>query len=159
LLHTEHGTIQRIRPSITRTFKEAGRMIQNKIVVRYQDGRVVKGFTGDFLPTKPMFHLTLIDAPRDAKPIVVQVAEVKAIFFVKDFAGDPQRQKTQGFEAGKPVVGRKIQVVFQDGETLVGTTQGYDPTRAGFFVIPADAGSNNERCFVVSRATKQVSFL
>jgi hypothetical protein len=50
-------------------------------------------------------------------------------------------------------------VVFQDGETLVGTTQGYDPTRPGFFVIPADPASNNDRCFVVTRATKTVSFI
>ncbi len=133
--------------------------MQNKIVVRYQDGRVLKGRTGDFLPTKPVFHLTLLDAAPDAKPLEVQMAEVKAVFFVKDFVGDAQRKKVQDFQAGKPVVGRKIRVTFQDGETLVGTTQGYDPTRAGFFVTPADADSNNERCFVVTRATRQVSFL
>jgi hypothetical protein len=134
-------------------------MIQNKIVVRFQDGRILKGQTGDFLPTKPVFHLTLADASRDAKPLEVQVAEVKAIFFVKDFAGNRERKKVQEFPAGKPVVGRKIRVVFQDGETLVGTTQGYDATRPGFFVIPADPASNNDRCYVVTRATKQVSFI
>jgi len=134
-------------------------MIQNKIVVRFQDGRILKGQTGDFLPTKPVFHLTLADAARDAKPLEVQVAEVKAIFFVKDFAGNRERKKVQEFPAGKPVVGRKIRVVFQDGEMLVGTTQGYDATRPGFFVIPADPASNNDRCFVVTRATKQVTFI
>ncbi|MBP1775681.1 MAG: hypothetical protein H6Q86_1687 [candidate division NC10 bacterium] len=134
-------------------------MIQNKIVVRFQDGRILKGQTGDFLPTKPVFHLTLADAAPDAKPLEVKVAEIKAIFFVKDFAGNRERQKVQEFPAGKPVVGRKIRVVFQDGETLVGTTQGYDATRPGFFVIPADPASNNDRCFVVTRATKQVSFI
>jgi small nuclear ribonucleoprotein (snRNP)-like protein len=134
-------------------------MIQNKIVVRFQDGRILKGQTGDFLPTKPVFHLTLADAPPDAKPMEVHVAEVKAIFFVKDFAGNRERKKLQEFPAGKPVVGRKIRVVFQDGETLVGTTQGYDATRPGFFVIPADPASNNDRCYVVTRATKQVSFI
>ena len=134
-------------------------MVQNKIVVRYQDGRILKGQTGDFLPTKPVFHLTLADAARDAKPLTVQVAEIKAIFFVKDFAANRERKQVQDFPAGKPVVGRKIRVVFQDGETLVGTTQGYDPTRPGFFVIPADPASNTDRCFVVTRATQQVSFI
>lgn len=134
-------------------------MIQNKIVVRFQDGRIVKGHTSDFLPTKPTFHVSLLDAPRDAKPIDVQIADVKAIFFVKDFVGDRERKKKQEFPTGKPVVGRKIRVLFQDGETLVGTTQGYDSTRPGFFVIPADNESNNDRCFVVTRATKQVSFI
>jgi small nuclear ribonucleoprotein (snRNP)-like protein len=134
-------------------------MIQNKIVVRYQDGRILKGTTGNFLPTKPTFHVSVIDGLPDAKPIEVQIAELKAIFFVRDFAGDAQHKKTRGFQAGKPAVGRKIRVMFPDGEMLVGTTQGYDPNRPGFFVIPADADSNNERCFVVIRATTQVSFI
>ena len=29
----------------------------------------------------------------------------------------------------------------------------------GFFVVPADAESNNERCYIVSSATRDVSFL
>jgi hypothetical protein len=138
---------------------EGAVMIHNKIVARYRDGRVLKGYTGDFLPTKPAFHLTLMEAPPDAKAIDVQIADLKAVFFVKDFIGNPERKKIQEFPAGKPVVGRKIRVVFQDGEALVGTTQGYDAARQGFFVIPADPGSNNERCFVVNRATKHVSFI
>jgi len=133
--------------------------MQNKVVVHYQDGRILKGTTVDFLPTKAAFHLMLADVPRDAKPVEVQIAEVKAVFFVKDFAGNAERKKNQEFQAGKTVLGKKIRVMFQDGETMVGTTQGYDASRPGFFVIPADAGSNNERCFVVARSIKQVSFL
>lgn len=134
-------------------------MIQNKIVARYQDGRVLKGQTGDFLPTKPVFHLTLHDAPQGEKPLEVQIAELKAVFFVKDFEGNRERRDTQEFGAGKAVVGRRIRVVFQDDETLVGTTQGYNPSRPGFFVVPADSDSNNDRCFVVARATKEVAFI
>jgi small nuclear ribonucleoprotein (snRNP)-like protein len=134
-------------------------MIQNKVVVRYQNGEILKGQTSDFLPTKPVFHLSLIDAPPGAPSLVVQITGVKAIFFVKDFAGDHKREEILGFSTEKPVVGRKIKVTFHDGETLVGTTQGYDPTRPGFFVIPADPASNNDRCFVVASAAKEVSFV
>jgi hypothetical protein len=80
-------------------------------------------------------------------------------FFVKDFSGNRERNEVLGFPIEKPVVGRKIRVDFQDGETLIGTTQGYDPNRPGFFIIPADTGSNNEQCFVVTSATKQISFV
>ena len=134
-------------------------MIQNKIVVRYQDGRIAKGYTGDFLPTKPTFHLTVFEAPPGAKTIEVKIAELKAVFFVKDLTGNPERKDVQEFQADKPVVGRKIRVVFGDGETLAGTTQGYDANRPGFFVMPLDPASNNERCFVVTRATKEVVFV
>jgi len=135
-------------------------MSQNKIVAHYQDGRILKGFTGDFLPVKPTFHLTPADAPQQSKPLEVRLADLKAIFFVKDLAGNPQpRTRRQNFDPEKSFVGRKIKVVFKDQEILVGTTQGYDPGRPGFFVVPADAKGNNERVFVVTGATQKVSFI
>jgi len=134
-------------------------MIQNKIVVRYQDGRIFKGHTNDFLPAKPTFHISLTDSLPGSSPYEAQVSLVKAIFFVKDFAGNPERKDIQEFLTGKSAGGRKITVLFKDGETMVGTTQGYDPSRPGFFVVPADADSNNDRCFVVAGATQSVSFV
>ena len=43
-------------------------MTPNKVVARYQDGRMLKGFASDFLPTKDMFHLALADAPPAPSP-------------------------------------------------------------------------------------------
>lgn len=37
-----------------------------------------------------------------------------------------------------------------NGEVLVGSTLGYNPKGQGFFIFPADAGSNNKRVYVVS---------
>jgi hypothetical protein len=135
-------------------------MIQNKVVARFRDGRTLKGFTVDFLPTKPTFHLTSAGPPPQSKSVVVRLADLKAVFFVKDLAGRPQpHSDRQEFDPGKPVVGRKIRVVFKDQEILLGTTQGYDPSRSGFFVMPADTEANNERVFVVTAATQQISFI
>ena len=135
-------------------------MSENKVVAHYRDGRILKGFTVDFLPTKPTFHLTDPEASLPPEPVKVRVDELKAVFFVKDFAGRakpaPRRQE---FTPGKVILGRKVQVVFSDGELLVGTTQGYDAERQGFFVFPADTGTNNESVFVVKKATQQVSFI
>lgn len=134
-------------------------MIQNKIVVRYQDGRVSKGFTNNFMPNKDTFHLVPLDAPPGSKPLDVSVKELKAIFFVKDFEGDRHYNEQKTFDASHPVVGKKIQVIFRDGEKLVGTTQGYQAGRPGFFVFPADKKSNIDRFFVIAAATRSVSFL
>ena len=131
----------------------------NHVVARYQDGRTVKGLTNDFLPAKTVFHILPEGSSPAAKPIELSVNELKAIFFVRDLAGDPQHKKTNAFDPTKPAMGRKVQVEFKDGEMLVGTTQGYQPDRPGFFLVPADATSNNERCFVVVAATKQVKLL
>ena len=132
--------------------------MQNRIVVRYRDGRIVKGFTTDFLPTKDVFHVTTTEG-KSSRPLDVRVSELKAVFFVKDFAGNPTYNDRKSFDPSKPVTGRKIRVVFEDGELLMGTTQGYQPGRPGFFVFPADPKSNNDRCFVVSAAVKEVGLL
>jgi len=129
------------------------------VVARYQDGRVLKGVTNDFLAAKDRLHVVPLESAPGSKPLEVLIADLKALFFVKDFAGNPQHKESGEFEPSKGAGGRKIRVVFKDGETMVGTTQGYQPGRPGFFVVPADAKSNNERSFVVSVATSEVSLL
>ena len=121
----------------------------------------VHGFIETAWETWPGFplHLSLSDAPTDGAPVEVQVSEVKAIFFVKDFVGNREHRDSQVFSEGKSAGGRKIMVNFKDGETLVGITPGYDPKRSGFFVIPADKDSNNDRCFVIASAVRKVSFI
>ena len=131
----------------------------NRIVARFQDGRVLKGFTNDFLPAKDHFHLVAHDQPAENRPLEVRIADLKALFFVKSFEGDPQHHESTEPAAAKAGAGRRIRVVFKDGEIVVGTTQGYDRSRPGFFLVPLDPGSNNERCFVVVAATQEVSFL
>lgn len=133
--------------------------IVNSIVVHYVDGHVAKGTTINFFPTKDRFNLLLDGSAPGAHTQEILVKDLKAIFFVNDLAGSPGHRESNQFEPGKPVFGRKIQVVFKDGEIMVGTTQGYQPGRSGFFVIPADEKSNNSRCFIVTAATQQVSLL
>jgi hypothetical protein len=130
----------------------------NRIVARFQDGRLMKGFTTDFLPSKDRFHLTPEEQGAAAKPVEIHVPDLKALFFVKSFQGDPQHHRSN--EPGQGGPGRRLRIVFKDGETMVGTTQGYDRSRPGFFVIPVDAAAgNNDRCFVVAAATKEVAFV
>jgi hypothetical protein len=131
----------------------------NRVVVRFADGRVVKGMTTDFLPTKDLFHVTESSESVGAKPIEISTSELKALFFVRDFDGDPKHVESNEFDADHPPVGRKIRVVFKDGEVLVGTTTGYQKARPGFFLVPADAGSNVERCYIIAAATREVEFI
>lgn len=133
--------------------------MQNKIVIRYVDKRIEKGITTDFAPNKENFHVTPVGFKPGDKPLEVRIKDLKAVFFVKDFSGNPDYQDRKDFEAGKPVVGRRIRVLFKDGEELVGTTMGYQPDRSGFFVVPVDSKSNIERCFVVTRATRDVKLM
>lgn len=131
----------------------------NKVVARYTDGRVIKGITADFFQTKDLFHLRPPSGPESAAPVEIHTKELKALFFVKDFDGKPGHQEKKEFDPSRPPAGRRITVKFKDGESLVGTTTGYQPGRPGFFLVPADPGSNTERAFVVAAATKEISFI
>jgi hypothetical protein len=133
--------------------------VVNKVVVRFADGRIVKGTTADFVPTKDLFHLNLVTDTAGAKPIEINKSDLKALFFVKDFKGDSQHVESNAFDPSRPPAGRKIRVEFEDGEILVGTTTGYQPGRSGFFVTPVDLSSNMERCYIVTAATRKVSFI
>ena len=127
-------------------------MKHNKIVVHFSDGRILKGHVNDFRPNKAEFHLET----RENEILLIHVADLKAVFFVKDHDGDADRQDAyDDFIAG---AGRPIKVTFSDGEEITGYAASYSPDRTGFFLIPADLGSNNERVFVVASSCK-VEFL
>ena len=80
------------------------------------------------------------------------------MFFVKEYAGNARREDVRGFlEApGENQHGYKIAVRFKDSELLLGYSLNYSALRPGFFVWPADPGSNNTRVYVLSHATLDV---
>jgi small nuclear ribonucleoprotein (snRNP)-like protein len=126
----------------------------SRVVVRYCDGRIVKGSTLNFDPVKPTFLLELPDHGVKSEPLEVRLSDLKAVFFVKDLAGDPQYRELKYFD--KPSTGRRLSVTFADGEQLVGVSLTYDANRDGFFLFPADARSNNERVFVIRKSVTKV---
>ena len=134
---------------------------RTKIVVHYRNDRIIKGYSYDFYPNKSHFHLLppVAGFSFTDEAIEVTVEDLKAVFFVKDFAGDPTYNERKHFAPGERPPGRKVAVKFRDGEMLVGSTVGYEPHRPGFFLIPADPKSNNLRVFVVAKAVSGIRFL
>lgn len=131
-------------------------MEPTKVVVRYANGTVAKGFIQNFFPNKAFFYLTPADHSFDP-PIYVSVKRLKAVFVVRDFHGNPQFEERSFYLEGENPPGLKLEVTFADGEVMVGSTVlNYDPNRQGNFIIPADPNSNNLRVFVVSSAVKSV---
>jgi len=129
-----------------------------KVVARYASGKVLKGFTQDFLPNKDRFHLHPAGkSSSDAMEVLLK--ELKGVFFVRDFAGNPLYNERKKYLEGEKPSGKKVEVTFKDGEVLVGSTLGYDPGRPGFFFFPADPRSNNIRVFAVSPSVKNVRYL
>lgn len=126
-----------------------------KVVLRYVNGRVIKGFTQDFSPNKDRFHL-YFNSQFSGKPMEVVVKELKAVFFVRDFIGNSQYHEQKNIIEREKTPGQELEVMFVDDEVLVGATLAYDQNRPGFFLIPADPKSNNSRVFVVFSAVRGI---
>jgi hypothetical protein len=126
-----------------------------KVVARYVDGRLVKGYTFDFGPSQPRFHV--FPEPSASGPSTqVLLRELKALFFVRDLVGNPARQDDQQFHTGEAASGQHVEVRFRDGEVIVGTADSPPTGALGFFLVPADPESNNLRVYVVAAATRAV---
>jgi hypothetical protein len=130
----------------------------SKIVVRFQDGKMIKGYTQNFFPNRPVFHVLPMDAASKTEPVEIRVSEVKTVFFVRDFMGNKGYDERKVLETGKKVQGRLIEVTFRDGEVLVGSTTGYDPKRPGFFFFPVDPKSSNIKAYTISSGIRGVRF-
>ena len=130
-----------------------------KVIMRYTDGRLIKGYTNDFSPNKTQFHVRSIDSSPTDMGVEVRIRDLKAVFFVKDFAGNPEYHEKKDFSGSQQAVGRKMEVTFKDGEVMVGSTMGHDPKRPGFFLTPADPQGNALRVFVIAAAVSRTRFL
>jgi hypothetical protein len=129
-----------------------------KVVARYANGTLIKGYTYDFAPGRRRFH---VFSARDASadPTLVLLSDLKALFFVRDFVGNAKYDERKAFVTSERRVGRRVHVIFKDMEVLVGSTDGDISSTPGLFVTPADPASNNIRVYAVSTAVSQVRYM
>lgn len=137
-----------------------------KVVIHYQDGKILKGFLRSFQLTDEETIFSKEDKS-NSETLTVPLRNLKAIYYVKDHQGDKdfKEKKKFGLAASK---GRKVMVKFKDRELVCGyVTETLpwvlgkfhpepDASRFGFFLIPADPESNNLKIFVVVSALKEI---
>lgn len=128
----------------------------NKVVVACLDGQRLKGYVYNFSALKPLFRLFPEEHSPQQSGADIKFDAVKAVFFVKDFAGSG---RPRSYDAKTLGHGRGLEVTFADGEKIIGATEGYNPQKLGFFMFPADPESNNQRIFVVNKNAQQVKLL
>ena len=118
----------------------------NEVVAHYNDGRIVKGVSLDVDPARPTCHIR----PSGSPGVEVKLADLKALYFVKDLSGDAARTDGNALEPkdDRARGAYPIELEFADGERLVGLTVRFPPVRPFFFVLPADAAGNNVRILV-----------
>ena len=131
---------------------------RNKVVAHFVDGRLLKGYTHDFTPARDMFHLTSQLEEDFGTTYDVNISDLKAVFFVKTFKGNlgyKEKKRYEDVDAAR-LRGMRIRVEFNDGEIIRGISLGYSKSKKGFFVVPVDPQSNNDRIYVIAAAVRDV---
>lgn len=131
--------------------------MNNLVVARYLDGKILKGTSLDVDPAKPSFHLR----PPDGITAEVKLKDLKALFFVRSLEGDMARHENHALDPGDPRArgSTAVSLRFPDGERMIGLTNRYPPNRPFFFVVPVDQESNNIRVLVNRSAVKAMDVL
>jgi hypothetical protein len=128
-----------------------------RIVVRFIDGKLLRGYSNNFHPDASHLHLCPeVNCTADER-LFVPIARLKAVFFVRDLTGNAEHVDTNNFDHAPRA--RKVEVTFRDGEVMAGSTLNYKPDGQGFFLTPANSRGNNERVFVVLAAVRHLRFL
>ncbi len=114
------------------------------IVARYLDGRVIKGNTTDFHPERKTFRVRSADGETQEHP----AKGMKALFFVQSLEGDPARSDSREFPNLNGLVRSRLWLRFLDGEQMPAWPVSPTLGERGFWVLPADNGSNIEKAYV-----------
>lgn len=136
-------------------------MERQKIILRFVDGRIIRGYIGKFSPSDE--SVSIEDELSNNQ--IVKISDLKAIFFVKSFEGDKKYSDRKAFT--QPTVsGKRVFVRFFDGESMMGYIEGKLPwekgffleqKKGGFFLVPVDNRSNNTKVFVVAGSVQDVT--
>jgi uncharacterized protein DUF6982 len=138
---------------------------EDKVVAHFKDGRVVKGHTNDFSPERDDFLLQpYVSGPT---PVSVRLEELKAVFHVRTFEGNPDHGPSPEGVGEIPDErfrnamqrARKALLEFSDGERMWGFAEGLESANLGFFFFPTDPDSNNLRIYVIRSALKDMILL
>ncbi|HEY2934586.1 MAG TPA: hypothetical protein VGK99_22850 [Acidobacteriota bacterium] len=127
-----------------------------KVIVRTCQGTVVSGFSREDKIKDCVKVIT-----RDGKEEIFTPEDLKAIFFVKDFQGDPKYEEVD-FLTKQPISEKLwVRVVFFDGETLEGAVKndGELLNSLGLYLRLSDHDANNELAYIPKSAIKALTIL
>ncbi len=136
-------------------------MLKKKTVVKYQNGKIIKGWVEDFRPDRESFIFFPLIEYSEEERMEINFFSLKAVFFVKDFIGNKDYKKVRTFNIDCKITPsqRKLIVNFKNGEHLYGTSHSYGRYKIGFFMYPIDPKDNSERIFVVHSAVVNVRLM
>jgi hypothetical protein len=126
------------------------------VVVAFLDRTRARGFVYDVNMRRGQFHLYASDDPGETRGRLIHLKDCKGVFFVRSLTGNPNYRENKTDLPERRRWGRPFEVVFHDGERMVGTVEIFHDDDLGFYLIPPDPRSNNLRIFVIKANTRLV---
>ena len=138
--------------------KNSRKSTYKKVVVRRLDQGLVKGFVDSTSFLRPD-GVEILE--REGRTVTIPLQEVKGVFFVKEFEGNPQRSERKLFHSRPRMAGLWVRMNFKDRETLEGLLPNnlLELGPQGFLLVPADLYSNNLKVFVPRTALTELTVL
>ena len=126
--------------------KNVSTSTRKRVVVRKLDKGLVKGF----LDPKGYLTSDLEVLDREGRLVHIPMVEVKGVFFVRDFEGNPDRAERKVFRSRPRLAGLWVRMTFKDTEVLEALLANnlLDLDPLGYLVTPPDVYSNNLRIFI-----------
>ncbi|MDR3678059.1 MAG: hypothetical protein P4N24_21440 [Acidobacteriota bacterium] len=130
---------------------------RKRVVVRKLDKGLIKGFLD--VAGHLASELEVLD--REGRVVHVLMSEVKGIFFVRDFEGNPDRAERKIFRSRPRLAGLWVRMTFKDSEVLEALLANnlLDVDPLGYLVTPPDVYSNNLRIFIPRSALTEMEVL
>lgn len=130
---------------------------RKRVVIRKLDKELIKGFLDPNRFVAP--EIEVLD--REGRLLRVPLEEIKGIFFVRDFEGNPDRAERKIFRSRPRLAGLWMRMTFKDAEVLEALLPndllGIDPY--GFLVTTPDVYSNNLKIYVPRTALTAMEVL
>ena len=128
---------------------------EQKVVIHLSTGEITKGYVEASDKDNPALCFKTADGNdcgavsvrvlgmKETLPI--QIRDVKSIFFVRSFRGDPKRRGLRFYSDGPAVGSIWVEIQFKDNEIIEGLIENSVKhlTGDGFLLRPSDPGSNN----------------
>jgi hypothetical protein len=119
---------------------------RKRVVVRKLNKDLIKGFVDSSQVCSS--EIEILD--REGRLVLVSLDEIKGVFFVRDFEGNPDRAERKIFRSRPRLAGLWVRVTFKDNEVLEALLPNnlleVDPL--GYLVTPPDVYSNNLKVFI-----------
>jgi hypothetical protein len=129
-----------------------------RVVVRKLDKGLVKGFVD---PATYLSENKIQVLDRDGRLVSIPIEEVKGLFFVREFEGNPQHAERKVFHSRPRLAGLWVRMTFKDNEVLEGLIPNnlleIDPL--GYLLTPPDVYSNNLKIFIPRSALATMEVL